>query len=342
MTHITLVLPFALPLPEFANDLRRALDTPALAQLLARAREDARATGASGGALNLPHEQWLARKLGLLSAGPELLLAPASAALRGRGTIAQEGNWLVVNPGHIQIARSHLMMSDPRQLALDDAASRALFDCARLLCEDAGHQLRYGDAQTWFLRAERWSPLAIASPDTVVGMDLTDFLPKGDDARELRRLQNEIQMAWHEHAVNATRQAQGLAPVNAFWVWGQSDGSGQPSPDLATCAVPGWLAALGSLTLESPQLSKELLIDGRVLVVGSVAEAAIANDWGTWLAQMQALESALFAPLLGALKEGRVRRLTLVLSSREGLRQFTTSTMAQRAFWRSASLERLA
>lgn len=342
MTHITLVLPFALPLPEFAADLLRALDTPALAQLLGRAREEARASHASGAALNLPHEQWLAKELGLATQGAEPLLAPACAALRGFGQTSQDGRWLVVNPGHIQIARSHLMMSDPRQLALDDAASRALFETARVLCEDIGHQLRYGNADTWFLRADRWSDLAIASPDTVVGMDLTDFLPKGDDARELRRLQNEVQMAWHDHPVNAARQTRGLAPVNAFWVWGQSQGAIDPSPMLATCAVPGWLHALGSLALEWPQLTSEVLVDGRVLVVGTLAEAAIASDWSTWLAQMQALESALFAPLLDALKRGQANRLTLVLSSREALRQFSTSTMAQRAFWRRPSLGQLA
>jgi hypothetical protein len=64
MAHISLVLPFALPAPEFAPDLVRALEAPALAALLSRASNGAfhplEAT-----ARVLPHELWIARALGL-------------------------------------------------------------------------------------------------------------------------------------------------------------------------------------------------------------------------------------------------------------------------------------
>src|SRR5689334_7528928 len=64
MVQLTLLLPFALPAPEFAPELIRSLQAPALATLLSRTsshqhhpyRHDARA---------LPHETWLARALGL-------------------------------------------------------------------------------------------------------------------------------------------------------------------------------------------------------------------------------------------------------------------------------------
>lgn len=339
MTHITLALPYALPLPEFAADLTRALDTPALALLLARGSETLRM--AAGDSLNLPHEQWLAQVLDLAGGPVAAPLAPANAAMRGLGLEPGDGHWLVVNPAHIQIARSHLMMADPRQLALDDASSQSLYEAARALCGDCGHELRYGDAQTWFLRGDGWGSVAIASPDAVVGMDLTDFLPKGDGARELRRLQNEVQMAWHDHPVNAARQARGQAPVNAFWAWGMSDGAGTPMATLATCDVPGWMAALGSIKLDSPALVPEMLADGRINVCGALAEAAIAADWSTWLAQMHALEHQLFAPLLKALKDGRIGRVTLLASNRESLRTIRTSRASLAAFWRRPSLERL-
>jgi hypothetical protein len=56
---------------------------------------------------------------------------------------------------------------------------------------------------------------------------------------------------------------------------------------------------------------------------------------------MQHLESALFAPLLAAVKDGRVRALRLVLSSREGLLESTTTPLAQRKFWRRPTLDAL-
>jgi hypothetical protein len=56
---------------------------------------------------------------------------------------------------------------------------------------------------------------------------------------------------------------------------------------------------------------------------------------------MHALEASLFAPLLAAVKQGRIKSLRLVLSHRDGHLETTTTPMAQRKFWRRPTLERL-
>jgi hypothetical protein len=234
------------------------------------------------------------------------------------------------------------MMADLRHLALGEDDSRALFEAARPLCEEAGHPLVYGDAQTWFLRADDWAALDTATPDTAVGMDLIDFMPKGERAIAYRRLQNEVQMLWHAHPVNAAREARRLPIVNAFWLWGAARRpAAGTAGQLVTHAAPGWLAALGARRLANLEELDGALQGGATLVAGNLAEAAIAADWGSWVLAMQQLEEQLFAPLLAALKQGRVRELRLVLSSREGLLESTTTGMAQRTFWRRPSLERL-
>jgi len=337
MAHITLVLPFALPLPEFAPDLIRAMNTPALALLLSRTSSATRKRTAEH-THALPHETWLARALGLGAAGS---VDVAVAAMRGFGLEHDGGNWYIVSPGHIQIARTHLTMADTRQVPLADADSRALFSTAAELCESIGHALRYGDAQTWFLRADDWTGFETATPDTVVNMDLTDFMPKGQPALAYRRLQNEVQMAWHAHPVNTARETRRLPIVNAFWVWGAGRTAPALMQPLASVAVPGWLGALGDQRLDTLDRLADLLSTDRTLVVGPLAEAAQAADWGVWLQVMQQLEEKLFAPLLAAVKAGRVSKLTLVLSSREGLLETTTSALAQRKFWRSPTLDAL-
>jgi len=338
MAHITLVLPFALPLPEFAPDLIRALQAPALSALLSRTSKVERAP-LPDLAHALPHESWLARELGL---GQDGHTPFAVAAMRGLKLDPGAGRWHIVTPAHIQIARSHLMMADTRQVSLADDDGRALFEAARSLCEEIGHELRYGDAHTWFLRADDWTGFDTASPDTVVNMDLTDFMPKGALAQAYRRLQNEVQMAWHAHPVNAAREARRLPVVNAFWVWGAATQAPTPARNLASYAVPGWLAALGNARLATLDRVDDLVQQDGLLVAGNLGEAALAADWNGWLQGMQHLEQTLFAPLLAAIKDGRVKSLRLVLSSREGLLEATTSAMAQRKFWRSPTLDLLA
>jgi len=334
MAQSTLVLPFALPLPEFAPDLVRALDAPALAALLSRSSGSSRPQPVDASHLQ-PHEGWLLAALGLASGGV------AAGAMRGLGLAPDGGAWYLAHPGHIQVARSHLMMADPRQLQLGEDDSRALFEAARALCEDIGHTLVYGDADTWFLRADDWTGFKTASPDTVVGMDLTDFMPKHVEARPMRRLQNEVQMAWHAHPVNAAREARRLAVVNAFWLWGAGSATATPARPLATWRAPGWLAALGQARPEARDLLATLATPDGIAVAGNLAEAALAADWGVWLQEMHYLERALFAPLLAAVKEGRVPRLQLVLGSREALAESTTTALAQRKFWRKPTLDAL-
>lgn len=359
MAHISLVLPFALPAPEFASDLIRALDAPALAALLAR-HADGAVHPLEGPARVLPHELWIARALGLARA-----LAPAfgAAAMRGFGLDPGTGTWFVVNPAHIQIAHSHLMLGDVRQLDLRDDEARALFEAARESAEHAGHALVYGDAATWFLRADDWDELNTASPDAAVGMNLTDWMPSGAPARALRKLQNEVQMAWHTHPVNGARERRGQAPVNGFWPWAGASiatehaqrllatASGKPAarPRIAAFETPGWLTALAEPELRLASLAAVVDAAGAaqeaqgdlLIACGNVAAPAIAADWSGWLAEIGRLEAELFAPLHALLVRGRIKSLRLVLSHRDGHLDTLTTTMAQRKFWRRPSLERL-
>ena len=56
---------------------------------------------------------------------------------------------------------------------------------------------------------------------------------------------------------------------------------------------------------------------------------------------MQELEQHWFAPLLAALKDGRLGQLRLVLSHRDAWLDCTTSKNAQRKFWRAHTLNTL-
>jgi len=357
MAHISLVLPFALPAPEFASDLVRALEAPALAALLSRASSAVfRPLEASARAL--PHELWIARTLGLANGTVPVI---AASSMRGYGLDPLDGTWFVVNPAHVQIGHSHLMMGDSRQLDLREEEARALFETARECCEEEGHALQYGAPDTWFLRADDWDNIQTASPDAAVGMNLTDWVPSGAQSRAFRKLQNEVQVSWYTHPANAAREARGQAPINSIWPWGAASvaaehaqmlvaraaGKLAPRPAVSTYATPGWLTSLADQRLSSLDdiagklTSTESAEGGRMLVCGSMAGPAIAADWHAWLQEMHALEAALFAPLLAALKQGRIRSLRLVLSHRDGHLDATTTPMAQRKFWRKPSLERL-
>src|SRR5450830_710915 len=164
------------------------------------------------------------------------------AGLRPR---SRGDSWLIVHPCHIEIARTHLLMTDLRRLGLVESHARALFDSAKPYFDEDGHTLLYGDASTWFMRAGDWAQLLTTSPDTTGGMNLTDCLPQGAQALAYRKLQNEVQMLWHAHPANAEREARGLPAINGFWPWAGAPANAQPQAAIASANAPAWLAALG-------------------------------------------------------------------------------------------------
>lgn len=357
MNQLTLALPFALPPPELAPDLIRAMQTPALAALLSRYTKYQHFTFDSTFRV-LPHEAWLAHAAGLAGA-PALEQADASVAgavMRGYGLGQTEGYWLLLQPVHIQISRNHLLMSDPRQLALSDAHARALFDSAKPYFDEIGLTLLYGDAGTWFLRADDWTSLQTATPDAAIGLNLSDAMPLGESARACRKLQNEVQMLWYEHPANEERLTRGQSEVNSIWIWGgapaagatpsQSGASGQPagtsaaSSPLAIGNAPPWMAALAEPARRSPD-ARQAIADGGTVLLGELIPNGLAGDWAAWLAQMQALEQHWFAPLLAALKDGSLARLTLILTHRNGWHEVSCTKNALRAFWRKHNLNKL-
>ncbi len=354
MSQLDILLPFGLPPPEFAKDLIRQSNLPALAQLLARS--NFHTENFDPYARALPHETWLARRLlpGIAASDRTLPhgsppLAPA--LMRRHGLQADAGTWFVVQPVHFHIASDHLILADPRQLELADDEARALFEDARMLFEESGLPLVYGDAATWFVRADDWRELDTATPDAACGHNIDIWMPRGEAERAWRKLQNEVQMQWHDHAVNAARDARRQAPANSLWLWGGATLS-SPSHDgmPAACSdafLPGdWCATPGAAGARKHAACNAAAVIAAapqrgLLLLDSLRDAALAEEWGNWLHAMQALEQDWFAPLLTAVQDGRLAQLTLVAGNATRLDEYRIRKSALRKFWRTPSLARL-
>jgi hypothetical protein len=335
MASTTVVLPFARPPQELSADILRALQAPSLATLLSRNNLHKK-HAFDGSSRVLPHEAWLAQRLGGTGADAPL----ATSVMRGLGMAPEAGYWFMVHPVHIQLSRTHLSMADPRQLQLDEADARALFDLAQPFFDT----LLWGDANTWFMRADGWNGLQTASTDAATGINLADWMPLGQAALAFKKLQNEIQMLWHEHPVNEARQARGLPPINSFWMWG---GAAAPAPQPpAALAISGgsdWMTALVAADLRNPSPSQFLTpaATQRSILLAQLVQCGVATDWSSWLYAMQELEQSWFAPLLAALRAGTLSELTLLLGDRDGWTEIRTSGMALRKFWRAPNLKNL-
>ena len=200
----------------------------------------------------------------------------------------------------------------------------------------------YGSQKLWFVRADDWNDLETSSPDAAVGHNIDIWMPRGQGDRAWRKLHNEVQMTWHTLEINHRRELQGQRMVNALWCWdaGPVAEAANGRFDLAVSALDAFMPIASQP--EAPAFTSLPASAERTLVViDSMTPAALASDWGTWIADMEATERNWFAPVLAALDAGQLGRAALVLTDGNRLARCECSRIGLKKFWVKASLERL-
>lgn len=261
-----LLIPHAAPGSDIGRHALSQLQLPHLETLLARWAETDRDSGDET-TLSPPHERVLARALGWPATDGLLPWAAREMGTPPAGEAATGWGW--ITPAHWAVGSDSVTLLPPAAMQLDEAASRAAFDAMRPLFEGEGIHLLWQGADRWAARHESLAQLPTASLDRVTHRGIDLWLPRAagqGPARLWRRLQNEVQMLLHNHPLNEAREAQGLLPVNSFWV--SASGAWQPADEAA-----------------APQLDQRL------------TAPALAEDWGAWLQAWQALDAGPIAAL---------------------------------------------
>lgn len=234
--------------------------------------------------LSPPHERALARALGLADADTPDGLIPWAAHEAAAQWPADGGKaWAWVTPCHWAMGREHATLTDPAALALTGEESRTLLAAMQPYFETDGISLHDLQPGRWLVEGEVFRQLPTASLDRVLGRNVDAWLPDTKSAREMHRLQNEMQMLLYTHPLNDERAARRQLPVNSFWLSG-------------TGALPGTAAAANSPHISVPR---------------SLAQAVFADDWTTYSEAWAQLDAEEIAALLARQRAGEPVRLTL-------------------------------
>ena len=300
-----LLIPFAVPLSEPGRQALHSLALPQLRSLLALLRAGDTEPGDEW-SLSTPHERVLARSFGWAGADGSLPWAAWQAAADG---VLAAGDppglaWGLLTPCHWHLGTEQVSLIDPALLMLDEAGSRALFDAVNGLFTSLGFVMRWGAPLRWYLAHRSLADLACASLDRVVGRNIDRWLGADPALRPIRRLQGEVQMLLHDHAINEQRAALGLLPVNSFWL----SGCGVAQPTTGT----------------APQVDDRL------------RAPALADDWAAWVKAWDTLDAGPLADLLAAARRSDDVELTLCgeRSSRNWRRAPRTAMQRFAGLWR--------
>ena len=312
MRHLDFLLPFSLPSPDLAADLLRALRLPSFALLAARAKSG-RLQVTDGFARALPHEAWLAERFSLqagLAQGGSPPVAPA--AMAAHGLEAGQGRWFMLQPAHLHVARDHLVLTDPRQLALEERESRALFDSAQALLADVGVPLLYGDTRTWFLRAGDWRGLQTSTGTQPAATTSTSGCRKGRRTRLAQAAKRDPDGMACAPGQRSPRRARRQAGQLGLAMGRRRKRHRRAGFRLQPCVRPARLGRrAGRRRAGILCRGRRGKRDRRRARPGPADDrhperAGAAGDWSLWLDAWHALEADWLAPLLAALQSGKL------------------------------------
>ena len=295
---------------------------PSLELLLARGR------CTSAGAESV--EEWLHNAFELGDAP----LAAGALTLLGANGEPGTRSWLRADPVHLRLMRDRLVLAPPAALDIQPGYAQALCEA---LNRHFGSRLcvQVIDAERWVAATDADFAVDAKPPLALAGRDVGVALPTASSA-----LLNEAQMVLHAHPSNEAREL----PINSVWFWGAGRVPALSSKrwHSVTAADPlvlglGRAAGLRHRTL--PAAAGAWLDrapeEGRHLVLLDALRAPLAlEQTGACQEALARLERDWFAPLLDALRDGRIGMVTIhVPDSAESLAYETIRTDLRR-FWR--------
>jgi hypothetical protein len=244
-------------------------------------------------------ERLRANSLGLQGADGLIPWAATDAQHLGLTKVHGEAGWAWITPCHLTAKSNLVQMDDPHDLDLGTQECETLRSAMKRYFEDDGITLHPLSNGNWLAFGAIFKDLPTASLERVAGASIDNWMPQQQHAKNLRRLQNEMQMLLYTHAVNDTRTARGKPTVNAFWI----SGTGTPSTS-------------------PPQAAERLECDN------SLRASAIRDDAYAWQQAWQELDRTRLAEVLQRVKTGKPMQLTLC-----GERMAVTLTRQDKPWW---------
>jgi hypothetical protein len=262
-----------------------------------------------------------------LAANADVPVAPVTWALDGGAP--SDDCVLRCDPVHVVADRDVLRVVAHGELRISEQEARDIGAALNAHFAVDGLRFELPQSHRWYLLTPQDLQLRTSPLRSVLGAALDAHLPQGADARRWHGWLNEMQMLLHAHPVNAAREERGEPPINSVWLWG-----GGRTPRLAPKPwAQAWsddafalgLAKLSGTPRSGAPADARAWLDAAITPGDHLlALPPRANeDAAQWNARW-------IAPLLAALRESRLDRLTL--HALDGA-AFTADRRALRRWW---------
>jgi len=239
---------------------------------------------------------------------------------------AQQGYWLRMDPVQLQADLAGVYLLGSYHLGIKpDELQQLTSELSLLLAKDM--TLYTPNPVAWFLQCPSMPLIQTVPPLQLLGKEISAYLPQGADSKSWGRLMTEMQMVLHQSPVNRERELEGKPLINGIWFWGAGALPAIPSSNWQSVAADDELG-IGLAKLSKiqhyhlPQSLKELTTNtpfhqgNHLVVIENLRRYYQQAELDLWLKYLRELETHWFAPILKALKNKTIDRLTLYWDQR--------------------------
>jgi len=261
-------------------------------------------------------------------------LAAGALTLLGANEDPGTRSWLRADPVHLRLMRDRLVLAPAAALDIKTADAQAL--CEALNRHFASRMnVQLIDAQRWVATTDADVTLDAEQPLALAGRDIAAAVSGATSA-----LLNEAQMVLHAHPINEAREL----PINSVWFWGAGRVPVVPTKRWHSVSaddplVLGLGRASGARHRTLPASASAWLErapeEGRHLVLLDALRAPLAlEQTREYQEALACLERDWFAPLLEALRDGRIGMVTIHVPDAAESLAYETIRGDLRRFWR--------
>ncbi len=142
------------------------------------------------------------------------------------GLDISNGYFYRADPVHFKAESDHAILVGADQVLPNKDETKQLIDCFNQHFLEDKISLYSTHENRWYLKSERALNLKFTALDYALARDIKHFMPQditaGEDALWWRKILNEAQMLFFQHAVNQARESNGQLTINGLWLWDSS------------------------------------------------------------------------------------------------------------------------
>jgi len=240
---------------------------------------------------------------------------------------SQQGLWMRADPVHLAADREGVVLMDETSFTLDQHDALVLAAEIKEILAERGFMLEAPTKNRWYIKLEELPSIKTTPIHEVVGRDIHQYMPTGENKQQWAQLMNEIQMVLHASQLNENRQQRSELPINSVWFWGAGE-----LPQLTQHSwtkiftdeviTKGFAKHTQTSCHELPEHANQLIekidaSDNALAVMAFGLRHAQYHDIEGWLDFINYLEEFWFADLLNNLKSGELEKLTIITKKKK-------------------------